>query len=471
MARLHHPKAKRSPMASSSSFSAPGGSSSAAAAAFFADGPPPPNLEPQRNKRRPATPAGSPSVSSHVPEDILLSSDANTTRSRRCILCAASGIIVFSVICALYRLAVTLPTEYVAVFSNDSGAASTAAGGRYYERRKEEREGSSPTHQSSKSATAAVAGIGESIQSAANSAWSSIVSLGGGSSSGSGTNAMDERSQESKTLYKFYKERAKERRLRTTPRVKEQGGGDEDDDARQVEATLVQTRWPHNHAASSASRTGLLPKRDQAVRMRYDRLKKQQQQQQTAEANLSSNSTQISPPPPPLCGLHAQSASTKHPTSYTSAPLDAQSRILITGIVSNAVGYHLALYLATNCRVSTIIGIDALYPNTLDHRLQLSQRMARLQNALRDAGTELVRPVMLSYVGVDQMVSGGSRGTWPILNTTGELDYVRKYRPTHMVHLAGMDVDAYRDVLGGRRGMLNGGGSPFRTSRRMGWGG
>lgn len=406
-----------------------------------------------------------------MPEDILLSSDANTTRSRRCILCAASGIIVFSVICALYRLAVTLPTEYVAVFAQDSGAASTAAGGRYYERRKEEREGSSPTHQSSKSATAAVAGIGESIQSAANSAWSSIVSLGGGSSSGNGTNAMDERSQESKTLDKLYKERAKQRRLRTTPRVKEQGGGDEDDDARQVEATLVQTRWPHNHAASSASRTGLLPKRDQAVRMRYDRLKKQQQQQQqqTAEANSSSNSTQISPPPPPLCGLHAQSASTKHPTSYTSAPLDAQSRILITGIVSNAVGYHLALYLATNCRVSTIIGIDALYPNTLDHRLQLSQRMARLQNALRDAGTELVRPVMLSYVGVDQMVSGGSRGTWPILNTTGELDYVRKYRPTHIVHWRGWTSTPTGMCWGvGRAGST---GMAVRTWRRMGWGG
>lgn len=97
-----------------------------------------------------------------------------------------------------------------------------------------------------------------------------------------------------------------------------------------------------------------------------------------------------------------------------------------------------------------------MYPNTIAHRLELVKRMAQLQNALREVDTELVRPIMMSYVGVDQMLSGGSRSAWPILNTTGELDYVRKYRPTHIVHLAGMDVDAYRDVAGARHGRLNG---------------
>lgn len=414
--------------------------------------------------------------------------------SGRCALFAASAaIVVFSVICALYRLAVTLPAEYAAATvlarqrDNDSGNGGGGGGGAAaaFRLNGPARRGRSTGGKNSASAGR----TGESLQSAATSAWSSILSLGGGGSSGSGSssrsggaNAVDERLQqrahELMAFAKLGEERAKRRRSRTTPRDNERDGGGDDDEARQVEATLGQTRWPHNHAVPSASRTGLLPQRAPAVRARYDELHKRrrQQQQPSVDANLSSSSSNSTHAPlPALCGLHAQAASTHRPASYTGAPLNSRSRVVITGIVSTSVGYHLALHLAAKCRVSTIVGIDAMYPNTLEHRLAVSHRMARLHNALRDAGTELVRPVvLLSHVGVDPGLSGGSRGSWPILSaTTGEVDYVRRYRPTHIVHLAGTDAEAYRDdVRGGSRrgGGPDGGDGPPDASEGDGTG-
>ena len=410
-------KAKRSPLAAA-------GSGSGSGRPCYNN---PPNQRPASAAFFPAADEGP----SHGSSDGAASNGRSQPPSRQRLLFCGAVVLLSSVLAALYHLAVTLPDQY-----------SHAGGALYHAGQHMSLSTSKQTAKMQPKDTAAKVAW-----------WSSLPGLGG--RGGAGSRWQRQMAQELATFESLYNERAAERRTRTTPPPRTFGvnSASTDDDADaigkagggenqwEVEAALGRTRYPHTHAVQSSSRTGLLPKRGRSVRRRYDQLRKKMM------VSDGGNAT----PPSQLCGTHAQAAASRHGTSYALSPLTSRSRVLITGIVSTSVGYRLALHLARHCHVSAIIGLDNLYPNTIEHRLELSERMGRLHHALREGGTELVGGrVWWTYVGVDQILSQGSRGDWPISNLTGELEYGAKYRPTHIVHLAGMKVEGYRDVLGSR---------------------
>merc|ERR1719253_1756728 len=79
-----------------------------------------------------------------------------------------------------------------------------------------------------------------------------------------------------------------------------------------------------------------------------------------------------------LCGTHALEAARHHPDNYRpSSPLDAQSRVLITGILS-PLGLLLALALHRRCGVTNFMGLDAQFPNEALARLEMQERLGVL---------------------------------------------------------------------------------------------
>ena len=199
------------------------------------------------------------------------------------------------------------------------------------------------------------------------------------------------------------------------------------------ESKLVKSRYPYNHGLYEESRIKFPPKRPS-----------------NSVSHIDANST-LPADIATICGSHAKSASLKRPTSYQARDaLTSKSRVLITGILGQ-VGFNLALALSEQCGVRTIIGIDGMYPNTISHRLEMARRMATLYNSVPD----LVRPLPLSVTGIDQP-SSSQRNSWEVLPATGELDIIARYKPTHVVHLAGgADANSYRDAVGAREGKLN----------------
>jgi hypothetical protein len=89
----------------------------------------------------------------------------------------------------------------------------------------------------------------------------------------------------------------------------------------------------------------------------------------------------------------------------------------------------LALHLSTNCGVQIMAGIDSMYPNTLQNRIELSQRMELLTTNI----PKLIKPLILSHIGLDPKFKKDST---KVLSTTGELDLISTFKPTHVVHLA-----------------------------------
>jgi nucleoside-diphosphate-sugar epimerase len=162
-------------------------------------------------------------------------------------------------------------------------------------------------------------------------------------------------------------------------------------------------------------------------------------------ATLTESSPSTSPPPKSsastttpasldqLCGFHAQNDSLTHPDSYPATQaLDANARVLITGILS-PLGMALALQLATNCGVQIMAGVDSMYPNTLANRLELSQRMKLLTTNI----PKLFKPLILSHIGLDPKYDDSKKGgDSKRLSTTGELDLIATFKPTHVIHLA-----------------------------------
>ena len=132
-----------------------------------------------------------------------------------------------------------------------------------------------------------------------------------------------------------------------------------------------------------------------------------------------------------LCGFLAQSASLGKNQSQAFVERDVlthDARVVITGIL-NPVGCRLALALKERCGVQVITGLDAMFPNTVQNRLGLLERIKMLTRNI----PKLSRPILNTFVGMDPHRL--PRKTMSTLPGTGELDFA-SFRPTHIIHLA-----------------------------------
>jgi len=103
---------------------------------------------------------------------------------------------------------------------------------------------------------------------------------------------------------------------------------------------------------------------------------------------------------PNLCGKYAQQASINHPqnyyhppplsssstTTHQPQPLNSQSKVLITGILS-PLGFHLTLALHRQCNITNFIGIDSQMPNDPLSRLEMQDRLEVLLDELSTTTT------------------------------------------------------------------------------------
>ena len=147
-----------------------------------------------------------------------------------------------------------------------------------------------------------------------------------------------------------------------------------------------------------------------------------------------------------LCGTHALEAARHHPDNYRpSSPLDAQSRVLITGILS-PLGLLLALALHRRCGVTNFMGLDAQFPNEALARLEMQERLGVLM-----AEERMHVRFAVPFVGLVPERTGEERAeevvAAPLPRQEARpgpdaLAAVRDYRPTHVVHLAGTQADA-----------------------------
>jgi nucleoside-diphosphate-sugar epimerase len=140
-----------------------------------------------------------------------------------------------------------------------------------------------------------------------------------------------------------------------------------------------------------------------------------------------------------LCGLHAQESALANPYSYLSRDsLNSNARVLVTGI-PNPIGFHLALALKERCGVKSIIGIDPMFPNTVQNRLDLLEQMKILNTNI----PQLVQPITLPMTGLDPRLKKRDPLSFiTLLNSTGELNLLSS-QPTHIVHLASYEPDMY----------------------------
>jgi hypothetical protein len=216
-----------------------------------------------------------------------------------------------------------------------------------------------------------------------------------------------------------------------------------------------------------------------------------------------------------LCGKHARQASFTHPQNYyppllsTSTttsqqqytPLNSSSRVLITGILSTPLGFHLALALHRQCNITNFIGVDSQIPNDPLSRLEMMDRLEVLLEELSPnsgkslwyvpfLGLEPKQPKNEPPLKVEERerrqrqfvkirnhphhyiidtttantnnhnkneeedILSSSFNTRPYVkygiplspgvneNGYGTLDLIAEYRPTHIVHLAGTQSDS-----------------------------
>ena len=160
------------------------------------------------------------------------------------------------------------------------------------------------------------------------------------------------------------------------------------------------------------------------------------------------------PPPPSLlrhskleeiCGFQAQNAAPTNPEAYIYRdalvmPKSRVTRVLLTGILTQPA-YLLALALKERCGVQVVIGLDAMYPNSIRNRLRLQEQMAVLSKFV----PKLVRPIFIAFAGIDPLKHAKNfkklDDRW---HTGGEIDVVRTFNPTHIVHMASYDPAVYR---------------------------
>lgn len=142
--------------------------------------------------------------------------------------------------------------------------------------------------------------------------------------------------------------------------------------------------------------------------------------------------------PEEICGAEAKSVAT--PLNFQARdalqmPKARISRVLLTGVLSRPA-FMLALALHQQCGVEVVIGIDSMYPNSLRHRLDLQEQIAILTKTI----PKISKPIMLSYIGLDSKKHPKNVKT---LESTQEIDLVKSFSPTHIVHFASHDDDAF----------------------------
>ena len=141
-----------------------------------------------------------------------------------------------------------------------------------------------------------------------------------------------------------------------------------------------------------------------------------------------------------LCGILAKKASWEYDNTQSYIERDALNkgaRVVITGIL-NPVGFQLALALKEHCGVQVITGLDAMFPNTIESRLNLSEQIMMLHRNI----PKLVKPILPTYVGGDPQRL--PRKTMKTLESTGELDF-SSLHATHIIHLAAATPEVFRN--------------------------
>ena len=167
-------------------------------------------------------------------------------------------------------------------------------------------------------------------------------------------------------------------------------------------------------------------------------------------------------PPPPICGQQAQEASQLNPNHYPPyAHVGPSSRIVVTGALSQ-VGMELILQLYERCGVQFIVGIDAAYPNTRHDRIEMIETRYQYIARRVPGFQRLIVPIF----GIHPHPHIGEEIRFEAMGNT--FDLVNRFKPTHVVHLAGVEegrgehID-YGDVVDaspfaedgdGKRGMM-----------------
>jgi hypothetical protein len=149
-----------------------------------------------------------------------------------------------------------------------------------------------------------------------------------------------------------------------------------------------------------------------------------------------------------LCGISAKNSSVISPESYPSrAALNENSKVLITGVL-NPVGLSLALRLKQHCGVQHVMGVDAMYPNTVQNRLLMQDRIKLLNS--NSNGVASTKQVILPFFGLDPKTKAASSKNVEESkkqDLENELAWMQSFKPTHVVHLASYSMDVYNDAL------------------------
>jgi nucleoside-diphosphate-sugar epimerase len=141
-----------------------------------------------------------------------------------------------------------------------------------------------------------------------------------------------------------------------------------------------------------------------------------------------------------LCGSHARNASIMHPKNYVARDaLNSKSRVLITGIL-NPIGFQLALTLKKQCGVEIMTGIDPMFPNTVENRMAMQERIQLLATNI----PKMIQPVVIPLVGLDQRRNKEKNISQEILQSTGETSLLN-FKPTHIIHLASYSASEHKN--------------------------
>lgn len=140
------------------------------------------------------------------------------------------------------------------------------------------------------------------------------------------------------------------------------------------------------------------------------------------------------------CGIEARSAFLDRPLSFPlTKGINEDSTILITGILSR-LGFHLALKLATHCKVKLMVGVDPLYPNDPASRLEGIEQIKILYKQV----PHLKKPLLVSFEGINPKQYHRSVKSYFFNEKTGDLDFVGYANPTHIIHVLSSERNSYR---------------------------
>lgn len=171
--------------------------------------------------------------------------------------------------------------------------------------------------------------------------------------------------------------------------------------------------------------------------LQVDETKSENEQPEDSSESIFSNMRRRllndTPQFPPICGRQAEEASQLNPQHYPpEARIGPKSRIVITGALSQ-VGMELILQLYEQCGVTDVVGLDSSYPNTRHDRVDMIESRYKYIQRRVPGFQRLMVPVfgIHPHPGIGEEVQFESTGQ--------SFDLVSRLRPTHIVHLAGME--------------------------------